>query len=291
MQKIYTHLWFDKEAKEASKFYTSLFPNSSIHNVRTITNTPSGDCDIVSFKLSGRDFMAISAGPIFKFNPSISMFVTFENEEEINKVWNKLLEGGNILMPFQKYSWAHKYGWIQDKYGLSWQLSWNDNHKMTDRITPFLMFTQKVAGKAKEAIEYYTSVFPNSKIETIVHYEKEDGDKEENIKHARFILDGVKFMAMDSSYPHDFVFNEAISFVVSCEDQAEIDYYWEKLSKVPESEQCGWCKDQYGVSWQIVPKILDHMMESTDQEKVDRVTQAFLQMKKFDIEKLKEAEK
>jgi predicted 3-demethylubiquinone-9 3-methyltransferase (glyoxalase superfamily) len=96
-------------------------------------------------------------------------------------------------------------------------------------------------------------------------------------------------MAMDSSGPHEFIFNEAISFVVSCEDQKEIDYYWEKLSAVPESEQCGWLKDKYGVSWQIVPSAMNKMLSTGTKEQVDRVTQAFLKMKKFDIAKLEEA--
>jgi predicted 3-demethylubiquinone-9 3-methyltransferase (glyoxalase superfamily) len=289
MQKIYPHLWYDKEAKEAAAFYTSLFPNSKVGKVTTLTDTPSGDCDIVSFKLAGDDFMAISAGPLFKFNPSISMFTVFDSEEEIKAVWDKLIDGGKALMPYDTYPWANKYGWLEDKYGLTWQLSWSEHHKLTQKITPLLMFTQSGAGKAKEAIEYYTSILPDSKIDMIVPYEKGDGDKEGFIKHSRFTLCGRGFMAMDSSGPHEFVFNEAISIVVSCDTQAELDQYWAKLSAVPESEQCGWCKDKFGVCWQIVPKALDKMMESGSKEQIARVTQAFLQMKKFDVKKLEEA--
>ncbi len=288
-QKITTHLWFDKEAKEAAAFYVSLFKDSKVKNITTITGTPSGDCDIVTFKLAGQDFMAISAGPYFKFNPSISLFVVFDNEAEIKKAWDKLIKGGKALMPYDTYPWAHKYGWLQDKYGLTWQLSWSEHHKLAQKITPLLMFTKDGAGKTKEAIETYTKIFPNSKIEMLVPYEKGEGDKEGFIKHSRFTLDGQHFMAMDSSGPHKFIFNEAISFVVKCDTQKEIDYYWEKLSAVPESEQCGWLKDKYGVSWQIVPSVMDEMMTSGDREKIDRVTRAFLKMKKFDIAKLKEA--
>ncbi|HLC59958.1 MAG TPA: VOC family protein [Candidatus Nanoarchaeia archaeon] len=289
MQKIIPHLWFNKEAKEATAFYASLFADSKIKNITTITDTPSGDCDIVTFELSGQDFMAISAGPYFKLNPSISLFVVFDSEAEIDVVWNKLIEGGKALMPYDTYPWAQKYGWIQDKYGLSWQLSWSEHHKMEQKITPLLMFTKDVAGKTKDAIEFYTRVFPNSKTEILVPYTKEDGDKEGFIKHARFTLDGQNFMAMDSSLSHDFSFNEAVSFVVNCDTQKEIDYYWGKLSSVPESEMCGWCKDKFGVSWQIVPSIMNEMMTSGDKEKIARVTQAFLKMKKFDISKLREA--
>ncbi len=289
MSKIIPHLWFDKEAKEATNFYASLFPDSKVENVTTLPGTPSGDTDIVTFKLAGQSFMAISAGPYFKFNPSISLFVTFDNEAEIEEVWNKLIDGGSALMAYDTYPWAQKYGWLQDKYGLSWQLSFSEHHQTEKKITPLLMFTQGVAGKAKEAIENYTSIFPNSKIDMMVPYEKDDSDTEGFIKHARFVLDGEHFMAMDSSLGHDFIFNEAISFIVNCETQAEIDFYWEKLSAVPEAEQCGWLKDKYGVSWQIVPTAMGKMMSGGDKEAAARVTQAFLVMKKFDIAKLEAA--
>ena len=202
MQKIIPHLWFDKEAKEAASLYVSLFKNSKVKNLTTITGTPSGDCDIVTFDLSGQEFMAISAGPYFKLNPSISFFVVFDNEKEIEAVWNKLADGGKVLMPYNAYPWAHKYGWLQDKYGLSWQLSWSEHHKMEQKITPLLMFTQKMAGKTKNAIKTYTDIFPNSKTEMVVPYAKGDGDKEGFIKHSRFELAGQNFMAMDSSLPH-----------------------------------------------------------------------------------------
>jgi len=288
-QKITPHLWFDTEAKEATALYASLFPNSAVTNVTTITGTPSGDCDIVNVTLAGQDFMAISAGPYFKLNPSISLFVVFEHEKDIEGVWNGLINGGKALMPYQTYPWAQKYGWLQDKYGLSWQLSLSEHHQLEQKITPLLMFTGGVAGKTKEAIEAYVGIFPNSKAEMLVPYGKDEGDTEGFIKHARFTLAGQGFMAMDSSRSHDFGFNEALSLVVHCDTQEEIDHYWENLSAVPESEQCGWLKDQYGVSWQIVPTAMNAMMTSGDKEKTARVTQAFLKMKKFDIAKLKEA--
>ncbi|MES2471075.1 MAG: VOC family protein [Patescibacteria group bacterium] len=289
MQKILPHLWFDKEAKEAAEFYVTLFPDSKIENVQVITDTPSGDCDIVNFKLAGQDFMSISAGPYFKLNPSISLFVVFDTEAEIEAVWNKLIEGGKALMPYDTYPWAKKYGWLQDKYGLSWQLSMSENHDMKQKITPALMFTQELSGKAKEAIADYTSIFPNSKIEMMMPYEKGEGDTEGFIKHARFSLSGHNFIAMDSSGPHEFKFNEAVSIIVNCDTQEEIDYYWGKLSAVPESEQCGWLKDKYGVSWQITPTIMNDMYANGTKEQIARVTQAFLKMKKFDIAALKKA--
>ncbi len=289
MQKIIPHLWFDKEAKEATIFYATLFPDSKVENITTLHDTPSGDADIVTFKLAGQDFMAISAGPFFKLNPSISLFVVFDTKQDIEAVWNKLIEDGKVLMPFQTWPWAKKYGWLQDKYGLSWQLSMSEYHKLEQKITPLMMFTKSMAGKTRDAIAFYTSIFPDSKTDMLVPYEAGEGDQEGFIKHSRFTLAGQNFMAMDSSGPHEFAFNEALSFVVNCDTQEEIDYYWGKLSAVPESEQCGWLKDKYGVSWQIVPSVMKEMMQSGDKEKITRVTQAFLKMKKFDIKLLEDA--
>jgi predicted 3-demethylubiquinone-9 3-methyltransferase (glyoxalase superfamily) len=289
MQKIVPHLWFDKEAKEAAAFYVSLFPDSKVNNISRITDTPSGDCDVVTFTLAGQDFMSISAGPYFKFNPSISLFVDFDKEEDIKKAWDTLIQGGKTLMPLDTYPWAKKYGWLADKYGLTWQLSMSDTGKPAQKITPFFMFTKGMAGKAKAAMEKYTSIFPDSKIDLLVPYDKGEGDTEGSVKHGRFTLAGQQFMALDSSGPHEFVFNEAVSIVVNCDTQEEIDKYWNALSAVPESEQCGWLKDEFGVSWQIVPAALNDMMNSGDAEKIARVTQAFLKMKKFDIAALEKA--
>lgn len=120
MQKIIPHLWYDKEAKEAAQFYVSLFENSKIANVISLENTPSGDSEIVSFELAGQRFEAISAGPYFKFNPSISLMVACETVEEVNSKWEALKEGGQALMPLGEYPFNKWYGWIQDRYGLSW---------------------------------------------------------------------------------------------------------------------------------------------------------------------------
>jgi predicted 3-demethylubiquinone-9 3-methyltransferase (glyoxalase superfamily) len=289
MQKIIPHFWYDTEAKEAAARYVSAFNYSKIEHITTITGTPSGDADIVVFHLAGQEFMAISAGPFFKLNPSISMFVEFDREPEIEAVWNNLIADGKALMPYDTYPWAQKYGWLQDKYGLSWQLSMTENNDIAQKITPFFMFTGRVAGSAREALETYTAIFPDSHIDAIVPYSATDGDQEGYIKHSRFTLNGQQFMAMDSSLSHDFNFNEAVSLVVNCDTQEEIDYYWEKLSAVPEAEQCGWLKDRFGISWQIVPTVMKKMMTSGHREKTDRVTRAFLKMKKFNISMLEEA--
>ncbi len=297
MQKITPHLWFDKEAKEAAEFYTSLLPDSTITNVTTLHDTPSGDSDIVSFTLSGYSFMAISAGPLFKFNPSISFMLNFDPlhdkdaKARLDRLWNKLAEGGQVLMEIGEYPFSKRYGWVQDKYGLSWQLILTDPEgEVRPFIIPSIMFVGDMCGKAEEASDFYLSIFKDSKRGEIARYPAGmEPDKEGTVMFMDLKLEGQWFAVMDSAHAHDFSFNEAISFIVNCKTQAEVDYYWEKLSAVPESEQCGWLKDEYGISWQIVPTAMDEMMSEGTPEQIARVTEAFMPMKKLDIATLQKA--
>lgn len=307
LQKIVPNVWFDKEAKEAAEFYTSVFPDSKITNITTLHDTPSGDTDIVSFEVWGYSFMAISAGPFFKFNPSISFMVNFDPSQDkdarkrIDEVWAKLLEGGKALMPLDKYPFSERYGWVQDKYGLSWQLILtNPEGEERPLIIPAFLFTGNVYNKADEAADFYISVFKNSpsassgqakRGATARYSAGMEPDKEGAVMFTDFKLEDTWFAAMDSApeHGHNFSFNEAVSLIVNCDSQEEIDYYWEKLSAVPESEQCGWLKDKYGVSWQISPTEIDEMMKKGTREQVDRMTQALLPMKKLEIAKLKKA--
>lgn len=296
-QKIVPHLWFDREAKEAAKFYCSVFPDSKITSITTLYNTPSGNTDIVLFEFWGYKFQAISAGPLFQFNPSISFMVNFdpsqdkEARQRIDEVWVNLMEGGKALMPLGEYPFSERYGWVQDRYGLSWQLIYtNPEGEERPLIIPSLLFVGDIYGKAEEASDFYLSVFKNTKRGTIARYPSGmEPDQESMVMFTDFKLEGQWFSAMDSAREHGFNFNEAISFMVFCKDQEENDYYWDKLSAVPEAEQCGWLKDKYGLSWQIVPAVMDKMMQDQDPEKIDRVTQSFLKMKKFDLATLQRA--
>ncbi|MDF2789937.1 MAG: 3-demethylubiquinone-9 3-methyltransferase, partial [Neobacillus sp.] len=221
-QKIVPHLWYEKEAKEAAQFYASIFPDSKVTHVTTIHDTPSGDSDIVTFELWGQKFMAISAGPYFKINPSVSFIVNFdpsrENDasEKINEVWNKLSDGGIALMPLDKYPFSEKFGWIQDKYGLSWQLMLtNPEGEERPTIVPSLLFVGDQCGKTEEAINFYLSVFKNAKLGHIARYPNGmEPDKEGTIMFADFSIENQWFAAMDSAHKHKFNFNEAISFMV-----------------------------------------------------------------------------
>jgi predicted 3-demethylubiquinone-9 3-methyltransferase (glyoxalase superfamily) len=296
MRAITPHLWFDTEAKEAAQFYTNALPGSRITSIATLHNTPSGDCDVVSFELAGQPFMAISAGPDFKFNPSVSFHIKCRTVEEVDAVWAKFEPGASVLMELGEYPFSKRYGWLADRYGVNWQIIHAGEREIKQRITPVLMFVGAVCGRAEEAINFYTAVFGSSgatgesKVQMVVGYGKgEEPDQEGTVKYASFQLLGQEFGAMDSAREHQFNFNEAISFLLPCDSQQEIDYLWGKLSAHPKSEQCGWLKDRFGVSWQISSAEMDEVMSSGDQAKIDRVTQAFLPMKKIDIATLQRA--
>ncbi|HEX2178029.1 MAG TPA: VOC family protein, partial [Actinomycetota bacterium] len=197
MRNITPHLWFDNEAKEAADFYVATFPDSRVTNLTTIHDTPSGDCDIVSFELCGQPFMAISAGPTFKFNPSISFLVTCETKEQAQALWDRLSEGGSALMEFGSYPFSDLYGWTADRYGLTWQVMYAGEQPVVQRITPTLLFVGEVCGRAEEAIGLYTSVFKNSSVGHIDRYGPgEEPDKEGTVRHADFTLAGQQFAAM-----------------------------------------------------------------------------------------------
>src|SRR6266496_3090183 len=223
MQKIRPFLWFDGKAEEAAKFYASVFKNSEIRSVSPMSAT---------FRLDGLEFIALNGGPQFKFTPAISFFVKCKTQPEIDDLWKKLSSGGTVLMELDKYPFSEKFGWVQDKFGVSWQLNLTGGAR---GITPFLMFAGKQHGRAKEAINFYVSLF------------------------------------------------------VRTETQEEIDYFWKKLSAGGEKGRCGWLKDKFGVSWQIVPPVLGEFLNDEDEEKSERVMKAMLEMDKLDIKALKRA--
>lgn len=290
MEKITTHLWFDKEAKEAAAFYTSIFKDSEIKSTSTLRDTPSGTVDLFTIELMGQEFRMINAGPLFKFTPAVSFLVACNTKAEVDSLWKELSKGGSALMELGEYPFSERYGWTKDRYGLSWQLMFMGGRETEQKITPTLMFVGAQCGRAEEAANFYASVFHNAKVGHVVRYgENEAPDKAGTIKHAGIKLEGENFAVMDSARVHNFTFNEAISFMVHCNDQDEIDYFWSRLSADPKAEQCGWLKDKFGVSWQIVPTVMGEMLKDEDETRRARVTEAFLKMKKFDIAKLKEA--
>jgi predicted 3-demethylubiquinone-9 3-methyltransferase (glyoxalase superfamily) len=295
MQKITPFLWFDSNAEQAINFYVSIFKNSKKENINRYdevsakaSGRPMGSVMTASFQLAGQNFTALNGGPIFKFTPAVSFYVNCESENEIDKLWDKLSDHNTkIFWQLQKYPWSEKYGWLTDKFGISWQLTLTNTPQ---KICPFLSFFGNQYGKAEEAINYYTTIFKNSGIQNIARYTNEEEKTEGTIKHAAFTINGQEFKAMESikDLPN---FNEAISFVVNCENQNEVDYFWDELTKGGDekAQQCGWLKDKYGLSWQVVPKILFELLIDKDAEKSRRVMQAMLQMKKIEIAELEKA--
>jgi predicted 3-demethylubiquinone-9 3-methyltransferase (glyoxalase superfamily) len=277
---IHPCIWYDGNAKAAAEFYCSLFPGSKI-----TTDTPM----VVNFELNGQRFMGLNGGPQFKTNPSISFMVTSETNEEIDELWAKLTEDGMIMMPLDKYPWSDHYGYVQDRFGLAWQLYKGNYSYVNQKITPTFMFVGNQYGNAEAAIRLYNGLFPGSSISSILHYKQEEGEAMAGkVKHAQFILDGNVYMAMDGYGDHKFDFNEAISFVVQCSTQEEIDRYWNTLTANGGAESmCGWLKDPFGVSWQIIPGNLGKLMSTP--EKGQAVMQELLKMRKLDKAVLEKA--
>lgn len=294
MQKIIPFLWFDNQAEEAVNFYTSLFKNAKILSITRYGEAgveisgrpPKGTIMTTTFMLSEQKFIALNGGPYYPFSPALSFFINCVTLQEIDYLWNKLSDGGKILMELAKYPFSEKFGWLEDKFGVSWQLSLEDH---IPKIVPFLMYCGKQCGKAEEAIKFYVSLFKDSTIINISHYGVGETGLEGTVKHVTFSLNGQEFRAIDSNMEHSFTFTPAISLFVNCETQKEIDRLWEKLSEGGKVEQCGWLKDKYGVSWQIVPTILSTMLEDKNNEKSENVRKVLLQMKKIDIKTLKQA--
>lgn len=291
MERIVPHLWFNDNAKEAVNFYRTLFDDSKMMLEQKLDGTPSGEnAAYYEFTLAGQLFGALNGGPHFTFNPAISISVNCETIEETEVLWQKLIEGGRALMPLHEYPFSKLYGWVEDKYGLSWQVIYTEGFEYEQKITMQLMFSGHMTGKANEAIKYYTDLFKDGVIGDIHEYEEGQAVQEDaKISHANFSILDTEILASDNGTQTDYTFNEAISLMVLCVTQAEIDYYWEKLSADPEAEQCGWLKDKFGVSWQIVPANMNELMSRGTQAQIDAVTQEFLKMKKLDKNHLERA--
>ncbi len=283
MQKITPNLWFYGNAKEAADFYTSVFSDAKIvatshypkskeegladFQLNMASKVLTVDFDVMDFR-----FVAINAGPEFTPNPSISFFITLDSKEEIDELWGKLGDGGKELMPLSKYPFSEYYGWLQDKYNVSWQLILNNPEgDQRPKVMPSFLFTQDKSGKAKEARDFYLSVFKDSKegITALFEEDAQVGQKKGDVMFSDFMLENVWLAAMDGGNPHEFTFNEGVSLSISCKDQDEIDYYWEKLTADGGEESvCGWLKDKYGVIWQVVPANMEELMKRSNAFKI-----------------------
>lgn len=295
VQTLVPCLWFDDQAESAAEFYTRTFPggriNAKAHYPESSDN-PSGKLRgsvmTVEFEISGQSFTALNGGPLFTINPSISFFVYVESAQEADRLYAALAEGGMALMPIDAYPWSERYAWVQDRFGVSWQIMTEQRSDGGATIAPCLMFAGAVHGKAAEAIRSYVKIFPDSGVDRLETYSPGEGPSG-TIKHGRFTLAHHDLVAMDSHVEHAFGFNEAVSLQVMCRDQAEIDRYWAALGEGGEPGPCGWLKDRFGISWQVVPTKLSEWLKSNDATVRDRAFKAMLAMHKPDLAALNAA--
>ena len=278
-EQITPCLWFDGQAKEAATLYCSVFAKAKI-----VAQSPI----VTAINVSGQNFTLLDGGPMYKPNASISFYYICETADELDRIWKAFSKEGTVMMPLDQYPWGEKYGWINDKFGISWQFALGNINDVGQKITPCLLFTGRQYGRADEAIKHYSSVFKNVTVDGILRYGKNElPDEEGKIKHAQITLDREKIMLMDSAAPHNFTFTEGVSLTIHCETQEEVDYYWEKLTEGGAESMCGWLKDMFGVSWQIVPTVLNEIM--SDPAKAGKAAQAFMSMRKLDIEQIVQA--
>lgn len=288
-------LWFDDQAEEAAAFYTKTFPRSRIgtiahypESVNTPSQKPAGSVLTVDFEVAGQRFTALNGGPVFVKNPSISFFVHVDGPDAANRLYAALKEGGKELMPIDNYPWSERYGWVMDRYGVSWQVIAGRRPEEGATIVPCLMFSDSNRGNARRAMETYARIFKDGKIEAAANYEPGEGP-EGLIKHGRFRIAGQEMIAMDSHIAHGFGFNEGISLEVICANQDEIDHYWAALSEGGKPGRCGWLTDSFGISWQIVPAQMTSWMGHEDKAARARTYGAIMRMGKLEIAELERA--
>lgn len=282
-------LWFDNQAEPAAHFYTQNFPSGRVTAVSYYPQSgdnpsgkPSGSVLTVDFEIAGQRFTALNGGPQFTINPSISFFVHVETADEADALFKKLASGGEVLMPLGEYPWSVRYGWVKDRFGVSWQVIAGPRASGVSTIAPCLMFVGARHGQAEAALTTYARIFRDARVQALERYAADEGP-EGSVKHGRIAIGSQTLIAMDSHGDHPFAFNEAVSLQVLCDDQAELDLYWAALSDGGEQGPCGWLTDRFGVSWQVVPSRIAEWMASTDTAARDRAFQAVMGMRKLDI--------
>jgi predicted 3-demethylubiquinone-9 3-methyltransferase (glyoxalase superfamily) len=278
-EKITPCLWYDGHAKEAAALYCSVFPNAKITSQSPI---------VTAIDVNGQSFTLLDGGPMYQPNPSISFFYICEDEKELDRIWKAFIKEGTVMMGLDKYPWSEKYGWVADKFGVSWQISLGKLSDVGQKITPSFLFAGAQYGRVDEALAHYSAIFKDFTVDGILRYTADEApDEEGKVKHAQVGFNGQKFMFMESAAPHNFTFSEGISLTIYCSTQEEIDYYWERLTESGAESMCGWLKDKFGVSWQIIPTVLGTIM--SDPSKAGKAAQAFMSMRKLNIEQIVQA--
>ncbi|WP_429910587.1 VOC family protein [Glycocaulis sp.] len=296
MQKIIPCFWSDGWAEEAAELYTRLFPDSAIGEITRFTQEgvehhgqSEGTVLTVSLTLAGQELVILNGGPMFTPNPAMSFFVFINDRAQIDRIWTALIDGGKARMELGSYPWCEHYGWVEDRFGVSWQLMMADPGELNQTIVPALMFTQGAAGKAEEAMARYGEALGGFAPVAVNHYPPGTGANEGLLMHGQYKIAGQTFIAFDSPMDHGFGFTPGLSLQVLTGDQAETDRIWNALTHVPEAERCGWLADRYGLSWQIIPEDMPGLLNGPDKQAAGRARAAMFEMKKIDIAALKSA--
>ncbi|WP_421000330.1 VOC family protein [Carnobacterium maltaromaticum] len=276
-------LWVDNQVEEMTELYTKVFENGK--PLKTLyfledAHGKIGDILTQSVQLANQEFILLNGGPEFKATPSISYMVTCTSETQLQVLWQELSEGGKLLMNLAIYPGVGQFGWLEDRFGISWQFSL-DQSSSSQKITPCFMFSGEQYGNASRAVAEWIEVFQSGEI--LEHYFNEDS----TTKLAKFTLHQQEFMAMDSAVDHDFTFSLANSFYVYCENQKEIDRLWTAITSKGTEMPCGWMGDRFGVAWQTVTRDMDTMLDRKNLTKALAVTQAVYGMMKIDSEELR----
>ena len=291
--RITPFLWFTGSAKAALCLYSEVFNSARIvHLDNWGSGSPYPEHYLARgvVQLPGVELLAMDAHQHHSLNSSISLFIEFPTRRGVQEAWNRLIDRGKVIMPLQVYPWSPLYGWLEDRYGVTWQIMLAEQmENPSPRVSPCLLFTGLNRGKAHEAIDFYTALFPNSGICRIENTNEVGGDS--FVAHAAFTLGGESFMAMDATADTPATpFNDAFSFMVHCKDQMQIDYLWDGLiAQGGKAVQCGWLVDRFGVSWQIIPEALSRLIHESGDAERKRVSDALMGMVKLDVAELERA--
>lgn len=286
MQKIVPNIWCNGNAEEVGDFYASVFPTAQVavesrypeEGLLDFQQPLAGQPLTVGLNIAGTRIVLINAGDEFAPNPSVSFMLNFDPllfdaresaaRARLDEVWAALSAEGSILMPLQEYPFSRRYGWVQDRFGVSWQLMLSDPAgDPRPFLLPSLLYCGPAQGLAARAVDHYIEVFREAGTEAElgmrVRYPEPDGPATtDSVMFSDFRLGDQWFTAMDSGIAQPFSFTCGMSLEVNCADQTEIDHFWDRLSAVPEAEQCGWLADLAGLSWQIVPARMGEIMQA-----------------------------
>lgn len=288
MQTLIPHLWYDKEALEAARFYTSVFPESQLDWTYHLSDTPSGDAQLVQFRLVNMTLAAISAGPYFHLNESMSLMVQVSKKEEVDRLYQSLSQNGKVLMPLGEYPFNAYYVWFEDQYGLSWQLLYNPEQTVSHHLEICLLFSKDQVGSAEDFLQKYVSLLPGAELGQRSYYAQGEASlPQAKLNYGELVLPNQKLIVMDHGYGGENGFNEAFSLMIYVNSPEEMAAYYDAFSSVKEAEQCGWVKDEFGISWQIVPqKLMEAYGNPAQADRLKAVNAAILEMKRLDYQRI-----